>query len=148
MTKILTTEVHIAALRERVWAELTDLRAYPEWNPFIVRAEGDVVRNGRLSLRMQPVGGRALTVRPRLLEVAPARELRWLGRLGLPGLMDAEHVFRLEPSGSGTRLVQEETFRGVLVPLVARTLDRGTLPAFEAMNQALKERAERARARG
>jgi hypothetical protein len=28
------------------------------------------------------------------------------------------------------------------VPLVARTLDRGTLPAFVLMNEALKRRAE------
>ena len=42
----------------------------------------------------------------------------------------------------GTRLVQQEHFRGILVPLVARTLDRGTLPAFVGMNEALKRRAE------
>ncbi|MGY1786360.1 SRPBCC family protein [Geodermatophilus sp. SYSU D00698] len=139
----LSTAIEIDAPPERVWAELTDLGAYPEWNPFIVRAEGDVAPGARLSLRMQPVGGRAMGFRPRLLEVAPARELRWLGRLGVPGLFDGEHVFRLEPVGPGTRLVQEETFRGVLVPLLARSLRRGTLPAFEAMNRALKERAER-----
>ncbi|MGY1736207.1 SRPBCC family protein [Geodermatophilus sp. SYSU D00684] len=139
----LSTAIEIDAPPERVWAELTDLGAYPEWNPFIVRAEGDVVPGARLSLRMQPVGGRVLTIRPRLREVAPARELRWLGRLGVPGLFDGEHAFRLEPAGAGTRLVQEETFRGVLVPLLARSLRRSTLPAFEAMNRALKERAER-----
>jgi hypothetical protein len=44
--------------------------------------------------------------------------------------------------GGGTLLVQKEDFRGALVPLVARTLDRGTLPAFVAMNEALKQRAE------
>jgi hypothetical protein len=30
----------------------------------------------------------------------------------------------------------------VLVPLMARSLDRHTQPAFEAMNAALKDRAE------
>ena len=56
--------------------------------------------------------------------------------------MDAEHSFVLRPRGSGTRLVQSETFRGVLVPFVAASLDRSTLPAFEAMNEALRKRAE------
>jgi hypothetical protein len=32
----------------------------------------------------------------------------------------------------------------VLVPFMARSLDRHTLPAFVAMNEALKQRAERA----
>lgn len=35
---------------------------------------------------------------------------------------------------------------GLLVPFVQRSLDRGTLPAFHAMNAALKDRAERATA--
>ncbi len=142
MSTHLSAHVDIDATPERVWEVLTDLAAYPAWNPFIVRAEGVVGPGRRLTLRMQPVGGRAMTLRPRLVEVAAGRELRWRGRLVLPGLMDAEHSFVLQPRGSGTRLVQSETFRGVLVPFVAASLDRSTLPAFEAMNEALRKRAE------
>jgi hypothetical protein len=53
-------------------------------------------------------------------------------------------AFTIEPRGDGhVRLEQRERFRGLLVPLLARSLDRHTLPAFELMNQALKRRAER-----
>ncbi|SFO78431.1 hypothetical protein SAMN05660464_1171 [Geodermatophilus dictyosporus] len=142
MSKELSAEVDIRATPERVWEVLTDLAAYPAWNPFIVAAEGVVAPGRRLTLRMQPVGGRAMTLRPRLVEVAAGRALRWRGRLVVPGLVDAEHGFVLRPQAGGTRLVQEETFRGVLVPLVAASLDRGTRPAFVAMNEALKRRAE------
>ncbi|WP_369134812.1 alpha/beta hydrolase fold domain-containing protein [Modestobacter sp. I12A-02662] len=150
MSKRLSTHVDIEATPERVWEVLTDLAAYPMWIPFIVRAEGAVAPGRRLTLTMQPVGGRATTVRPRLVEVAVHRELRWHGRLGLPGLMDAEHAFVLQPQDGGTRLLHQETFRGLLVPFTAASLDRNTLPAFVAMNEALKRRAEdpaRARAR-
>jgi hypothetical protein len=59
--------------------------------------------------------------------------------------MDADHVFTIEHrADGGARLRQDETFRGVLVPFLARSLDRGTGPAFHAMNEALKRRAERA----
>ena len=142
MSKRLSTQVDIEATPERVWEVLTDLAAYPEWNPFIVRAAGDVAPGRRLTLRMQPVGGRAMTLRPRLVEVAVHRELRWRGKLVMPGLMDAEHAFVLQPQAGGTRLIHQETFRGVLVPFVAASLDRNTLPAFVAMNEALKRRAE------
>jgi hypothetical protein len=150
MSKRLSTHVDIQAAPQRVWDVLTDLAAYPDWNPFIVRAEGVVGPGHRLTLRMQPVGGRPMTLRPRLVAVTINRELRWRGTLGMPGLMDAEHSFELQPQAGGTRLIHQETFRGVLVPLVARSLDRNTLPAFVAMNEALKQRAEnppRARAR-
>ena len=144
MAKRLSADVGIDATPQRVWEVLTDLAAYPVWNPFIVRAEGIVALGRRLTVTMQPVDGRTVTLRPRLVEVDVARRLRWRGRLGVPGLMDAEHSFTLEPRGSGTRLVHQEDFRGVLVPFLAASLDRHTLPAFVAMNEALKSRAEHA----
>jgi hypothetical protein len=147
MAKRLLTDVDIEATPERVWEVLTDLAAYPAWNPFIVRAEGVVEPGRRLTLTMQPIGGRATTLRPRLVEVDVPRRLRWRGTVGVPGLVDAEHTFTLDPRASGTRVVHQEDFRGVLVPFLAASLDRSTLPAFVAMNEALKSRAERAASR-
>jgi hypothetical protein len=53
----------------------------------------------------------------------------------------------VKPEGAaGSRLVQQEQFSGLLVPFVQGSLDRRTLPAFHAMNTALKDRAEKATA--
>jgi hypothetical protein len=143
MPKHLRTEIEIDASAERVWQVLTDFAAYPEWNPFLVRASGTPAEGERLTIRMQPAGGRAMTFRPRVREVAPERRLRWLGHLVMPGIFDGEHSFSIEPlADGGVRLVQAEDFRGVLVPLLARLLERRTRPAFEQMNRALKQRAE------
>lgn len=143
MSTSLSTQIDIDASPPRVWQVLTDLPAYHEWNPFIVQAEGRVEVNGRLRLRMQPVGGRAATLKPTVAEVAEGSRLRWRGTLGIPGLLDAEHVFQLtERNGGGSRLDHHEHFHGLLVPLFAKSLHRHTLPAFAAMNEALKVRAE------
>jgi hypothetical protein len=40
------------------------------------------------------------------------------------------------------RFVQRERFSGLLVPLLAKSLDKGTRAAFEAMNRAIKQQAE------
>ena len=145
MSKSLVSQIDIDAGPERVWQVLVDLAAYPEWNPFIVRAEGKLEEGSRLTLRMQPVGARGVTLRPTVLEATAGHRLRWLGRIAVPGIFDAEHVFTIQArEGGGTRLVQSEEFRGLLVPLMARSLDRHTLPAFGAMNEALKQRAEHA----
>jgi hypothetical protein len=85
-----------------------------------------------------------MTLRPRLAEVAVNRTLRWRGKPVIPGLMDAEHTFLLQPRAGGTRLIQQEVFSGLLVPFVTTALDQGTVPAFVAMNEALKKRAEQA----
>ena len=75
----------------------------------------------------------------------PDRELRWLGRLFVPGIFDGEHFFELAPleEGRSTRFTQGERFKGILVPFLRRSLDNGTRKGFEAMNQALKDRVER-----
>jgi hypothetical protein len=145
MSKHFASEIDIAASPAQVWRVLIDLPGYQEWNPFIVRAEGRAEVGHRLSLRMQPAVGRAVTLRPKVLESRAGSRLRWLGRLGVRGLLDAEHCFTIESRDQGgVRLRQAETFGGLLVPFVARSLDRGTLPAFHAMNAALKQRVEQA----
>jgi hypothetical protein len=143
MAKQLRAHIDIHATPERVWQVLTDFAAYPQWNPFMPQASGSARQGERLTVRLQPAGGRGTTFRPTVLEATPAVRLRWLGHLLVTGLFDGEHSFTIQPLGQGqVRLVQQEDYRGLLVPLLARSLDRRTLPAFQQMNQALKRRAE------
>jgi hypothetical protein len=65
------------------------------------------------------------------------------GRLALPHVLDADHQFGIEAlQGGASRLTQDETFSGLLVPIMAGSLERHTLPAFAEMNAAVKARAE------
>ncbi len=143
MHEIVTT-IDIDAPPRSVWAVLSDFPAYPHWNPFVRRIDGSAREGETLETFIQPVGGKGMTFRPRVLRAVPERELRWLGRLVLPGIFDGEHFFTIEPldAGQRTRFVQGERFSGLLVPLMRKALDRGTRAGFEAMNQALKARAE------
>lgn len=138
-------EIEIAADAERVWAILTDFDAYSEWNPFIRSIRGQPREAARLTVRIQPSGASGMTFRPAVLVARPEKELRWLGHLLVPGLFDGEHRFEIEPLGSGRVLFrQSERFTGVLVSLLRRSLDHGTLRGFDEMNRALKARAEAA----
>lgn len=135
------TAIEIEAPPEAVWAVLTDWPAYPDWNPFVVTLTGEPTLGARLEARLQPVGGRAMTFRPRVVAVEPNQHFAWLGRLGLPRIFDGEHHFVLEPTGAGTRFVQYEEFRGIAVPLLRRSLGK-TIDGFRLMNEALKSRVE------
>ena len=141
--KTIRVVTDIAASVEVVWAQLTTTSAYAEWNPFITTLRGDLVTGSRLEVRIEPPGGRAMTFRPTITDVVEGVRLAWLGRLVLPGLFDGRHTFHLEARGdSGTRLTQTEEFSGLLVPLMGTVLER-TRAGFEAMNDALRVRAER-----
>ena len=138
----LHTEIDVAAPAGRVWNVLTDFAKFPDWNPFILRIDGILTPRARLAVKIQPPGGRAMTFRPTVLRVEPDRHFAWRGRTILPGLFDGEHSFTLEPRPGGVRVAHDETFSGVLVPLLRRSLDTTTRQGFGAMNAALKARVE------
>jgi hypothetical protein len=136
-------EIDIDAPPETVWAVLTDTRSYPDWNPFVRRLAGDLREGARLEAVIAPPGGRAMSFEPTVLAAEPGRELRWLGRFLVPGLLDGEHRFAIEPLPEGrSRFIQSERFTGLLVRPLRNTL-RKTELGFEQMNEALRLRAER-----
>jgi hypothetical protein len=141
--RTIETVIEIAAPPESVWASLVDFAAYGSWNPFIRSIEGEPTPGARLKVRIEPPGRSGMTFKPTVLEAAPGRRLRWLGTVGVRGVLDGEHRFELEPlAGGRTRFTHSEQFRGVLVPVFAGML-ADTRRGFEAMNAALKARVER-----
>ena len=134
----LHTDIEIDA----VWAELVDLDSYSEWNPFVISSQGTVAVGEQLTNRMQSPGGKAMTLRPKVTVVEAERVFEWLGHFGLPGIFDGRHRFEIEPTATGSRLIQAEAFRGALVRFMRKSLDVQTVKGFEAMNSALKARAE------
>ncbi len=110
-TREVRTEIVIDAAVDRVWAELTDNESYSEWNPFIVRMEGELVEGGRLTNTLRPQSGSKITFSPVGLKVVEDREFRWLGMLVFPRVFDGEHFFLLSGEGRGTRLVHGEFHR-------------------------------------
>ena len=141
MMQRIATTIDIAAPAHTVWRILTDFAAYPDWNPFIRRLSGELLVGSRLEVTLQPPGRRPMSFRPVVQRVEPERELRWRGRVLLPGLFDGEHAFVIHPRGGGCRLHHEETFNGLLVPLFSRML-ADTEQGFVAFNVALQRRAE------
>ena len=139
MTEI-SAATEIAASPQQVWAVLTDLASYPEWNPLFREASGQLTAGARVTLKsVHPASGRLMTVKVKVLAAEPATELRWAS--SLPGIITGEHSFTLTAAGNGTRLVQTETYRGLLARMSAKTLS-ATQAAFQALNQAIKQRAE------
>ncbi len=83
-----------------------------------------------------------MTFKPTVQSLEEGRELRWLGRLLVPGLFDGEHRLLVEPlDRNRSRFVQSERFSGLLVGLFGGVLEK-TEAGFEQMNRAMKQRAE------
>jgi hypothetical protein len=137
------SEVEIQAPAGRLWQVLIDFASYPEWNPFIRRISGQPKEGTRLKVYIEPPGAKGRIFRPKVLKTDPNHELRWFGRLLIPGLLDGDHIFTIEHIGRNrVRFVQREIFSGLLVSFLAHGLDTKIGLGFEQMNQALKLRAE------
>jgi hypothetical protein len=141
--KQLDNELEINASAERVWQLLTDFASFPQWNPFIQHISGELERGAQLEVTLQPSGTHATTIRPIVLKAEPNRELRWIGRLLIPGLIDDEHIFTIEPLDAGrVRFTQREIFTGLLASFHGRSRNTDTRRGFREMGKALKLRAE------
>ncbi len=138
--KSASASIQIDAPPMAVWAVLVDLSRYPEWNPLFREASGQVAVGTRVRLRsVHPANGRLMTVKPKITVAEPGVELRWVA--SLPGIMSGEHSFALTQADGGTRLVQSETYGGLLMAFSGQTAGRAEV-SFRALNQALKERVE------
>jgi hypothetical protein len=144
--KEIITNIEISAPAEIVWAVLTDLKRFPQWNPFIQRAEGELREGSRIRVCADAPGLPNLTINTTLTRLIPGQEFRWIAHLVIPGLLDGEHIFEIEPLGKErVRFIQREQLRGLLLPILWPILDFSTRRGFEAMNKALKRRAEEGR---
>jgi hypothetical protein len=141
--KTLHTEIGILAPAERVWSILIDTDQWAEWNPF-AKMTGRVAPGERIAVTLTPPGKSAMTLRPTIVKLEPGHEFRWLGHLGMRGLFDGEHSFRVTPEDVGRcRFEHFESFTDLLVAPVMWMVGDATREGFEAMNRALKARAER-----
>ena len=138
------TEIGIKRPASAVWTILTDIERWPEWNPFAC-ASGRLAVGERLEVEIRPPGQEPMRFRPTIVKLDPGVELRWLGHLGFPGIFDGEHGFHIEPAGpESCRFSHFESFRGVLAVPILWLAGDVTRRGFQAMNVALKERAEAA----
>jgi len=141
--KEIVTEIDINAPSSKVWQVLTDFEKHPSWNPFIKKITGKPVKDAKLEVHMPDPQGGTMVFSPTVLAAEPNRELRWLGK-SEGDVFNGEHRFLIEPKGEDkVRFTQSERFTGSMVTRLEGWLDTPVKSNFEAMNRALKDRAEK-----
>ena len=140
--KELRTEIEIQATPEKVWRVLTSLDKYPEWNPFIHHAIGKAKAGEKVVITFKSAS-KEMTLHCTVVKVEPNKELRWKYHVALPILFSGEHSFIIKQVESNKiRFIDREIFNGLLVSLQAKDIDTNSRQGFEAMDKALKTRAE------
>lgn len=142
----LLARTEIEGTPREVWDVLADRPSYPEWNPFMVAATGELREGGKITNDLRDIDGSPMVVDPVVLVVRPGEELRWKGTLWFNGVFDGEHWFRITDLGGGRSLLEQgETFSGAGVPPLSGALRSRFEPQFQAMNDALADEVGRRR---
>jgi hypothetical protein len=141
--KTLSTGIKIRAKPEKVWDILTKFSDYEEWNPVMTRIIGEASLGKKIEVHIHTIKGKNRIYHPTITKFDINKELRWQGRSFLPGIFEGERIFEIkEVSSEEISFIHLEVFRGIGVKLMGNRLDEDLQQSFEAMNIALKDRAE------
>jgi hypothetical protein len=143
---VIEETIQIQAPPGGVWAVLSDLGAWSEWQDFIMHSGGEARQGATLDVALAPPGGRRVQFKPEVITAEPGRELAWHNRM-MGGLFDFRHHFVIGPAGEGaSKFTQREEFRGGMVWLLRAMGELGKArPGFHRFNAGLKERVEKGR---
>ena len=134
----------IDASPAEVWALLTDVGGWRDWNSGVDRVEGRVALGEQLTIYATMIRNRPFSVT--VTELRPQEAMRWRG--GLPfGTAVIERTYSLDAQDDGgTVLTVREDHTGPLAALLGRTTP-DLNPSFRQFCAGLKARAEERAAR-
>lgn len=111
-------ETVIPAPIEQVWAVLTDIPNWPDWNPDVQSAELHGELTPGTAFTWKTGSG---TIRSTLQVVNAPHEIGWTGRL--MGI-HAVHVWQLKENGGETKVTTDESWEGWIVRLLKPWMQR------------------------
>ena len=134
----------IEAGPDDVWAVLTEVGSWRDWDSGVDRVEGRVALGERITIHATMIRTRPYTAT--VTELRPAEAMRWRG--GLPfGLAVIDRTYHLDrQDDGGTVVTVREDHTGPLEFLLARSTP-DLNPSFRQFCAGLKAQAERRAAR-
>lgn len=142
MSVKLERRIGIQASEEVVWDILSDIEGWGAWTGLYPRAKGVIRIGDRWDVDVALPGQPVRTISPVILDWAPYDHIHW--RLDLMrGWVRTIRFLEIEKMGEENVIFSNgEIFDGMLAGMVTGRLRRPILDAFDAMNEALKARAE------
>lgn len=137
--------VEINAPREQVWAILTDLKQYPQWNPFTYRVETTLAIGDPVDLYVRFKKRGEVSQKEQVRIVQKPERLAWGMKMGARFILCAQRDQVLTALDDRRCTYQTwDAFSGLLTPLVMALFKSDIEGGFNAMAEALKVRAENA----
>ena len=135
--------VEINAPREQVWDILTDLKQYPQWNPFTYRVETTLAIGDAVDLYVRFRKRGEVLQQEQVRIVQKPERLAWGMKMLAPSILRAQRDQVLTALDDQRCTYQTwDAFSGLLTPLVMVLFKADIEDGVNAMADALKVRAE------
>ncbi len=129
-------EIDIAASRPEVWVILTDVAAWPTWNPAIRESYRDPELKVGTRFRFSTEIG---TLKCRFTAIDSPGSFSWKGRVLVLG---ERQSWRLEPTDEGTRVSVHAEMTGLVSRLLRQRLTARLQAVVDSVVQLLRLEAE------
>ena len=137
------TTFEVNAPASRVWQVLTTLGSYGDWNPQIPRITGTLEQGATIRLRLALPRRPAMDVSAIIEQADPEVLLTWRGHVLAPRLFEGYRKFAIQPiTPARVSVTHVEDIHGLIAPAFALLIGRPVQKSHEALNQALRDRAE------
>jgi hypothetical protein len=135
----ISVAIRIDASAAIIWPLLTDIHAQSAWNSTLASIDGKVALGERVSFSVHEAPRQ--TFSPNVVAYDEGKSMVW--RLSFGPLLASDRTYRLKPAPDGsTEFTLDEVFRGLLLPLIVRTLP-DFARMFERTGADLKAEAEK-----
>ncbi|MBI2650896.1 SRPBCC family protein [Candidatus Woesearchaeota archaeon] len=137
-------EIIINAPRKRVWEVFSELEKWPEWSNYALKTYWTSEKKWALGSRfVQLLKGvfflKKLKSNPTIIEIKPAAYVTWIGsRVVIKG----KHTLIFEDAGSKTRVINKESFTGILAIFIVPFIKKRFNYHFEQFLIGLKKKCE------
>ncbi len=144
-TQIVKTEINISAPPDKVWSIITDINKWQDWSPIINASQGESSIGSKLSITMmsKEEGKDGPKYNPVITELKQPNYFLWRAHMMSELVFTNEKIFEMKETATGTHLTHTETFKGLMAPLMAGSVEENVPGMLDSMNKALKELAEK-----
>ena len=133
-----SVSINIKASPDKIWRLLTKANEFPNWNSTVSSIEGKIALGEQLKIKVPVAPDRLFKVK--VSEFIPNKSMVW--RDGTAPMFQGIRTYVLTPNSDGTtHFSMRETFRGLMLPMIAGYLP-DFAPIFETYAADLQKAAE------
>lgn len=142
MSFIIDKTIEIQAPASIVWEVITDLGAYPQWNPFCVECSSTLKPGDPIDMRVK-LFARPQRQREWMQEHVPGRRLSYSMKPVPMGALSSGRSHEVKSIGKDrTRYCSHFELRGWMLPLVRGLMGSRLQAGFAGMTDGIRHRAE------